>query len=210
MSVFTLFLVELVHGDVDAGKGEGLDAGDGVVYDWVEDFTLFGGELAEHVVYLSSAAELVAYAYAQTGVFLSDELLYVSQSVVSSVGAVPLEAHLAEREGQFVYDDEQPLGGDVLFLKPLAHGVAGEVHVCRRFQQEQFPAFYRGFSNEAVTLVGEGRPEVFGELVDDHPSGVVPCLVIFRSGIAESGDKEFVHFCSLVVVLSLSIMAGAA
>ena len=117
-----LFLVEGVHRDVDACEDERFDTFHGVVEGGGEQLALFVGEFAEHIVYLSAFRKLAADAYPQARVLLSDELLDVSEAVVSAVGAAAFQAYLAEREGEFVNDDEQTLVGDVLFLEPVSDG----------------------------------------------------------------------------------------
>ena len=107
------------------------------------------------VVTLSrSSRVLVSYTETHAGVGVgTDDGLDVPQSVVAAVRALFANPDGTERQVQVVHQHEHVLHGDLLLLKPVPHGVAGEVHIRGGFEQYHFGVLHATFGYEPVTLV---------------------------------------------------------
>ena len=116
--------IELIHCDVYSGEDETLDDLHTQVDGGLESLQLFLGITAEHPVNLHATGKVIADAHAQTGIVLADELLDMSEAVMTAVGATGLQAELSQGQRHIVANDEQPLLVDVLLVQPIAHGIA--------------------------------------------------------------------------------------
>jgi len=89
-------LVVLVHCVVDSGEDVGLYDLDGCLDGGLEDGLFVGCEVAEDVIGLCSVGVVVSDAHSESRVVVSDELLYVSESVVSAVVSAGFESEGSE------------------------------------------------------------------------------------------------------------------
>ena len=65
----------------------------------------------------------------------------MSEAIVSSVASTAFQPELAERQRYVVADDEEARLVNLLFVEPIAHGVAREVHKRSRLEEKHFAAF---------------------------------------------------------------------
>lgn len=187
-------VVVVVHGEVGAGKAEGLD-GIGRVLEHLGHFRHFlGWEFAEHIVYLATSREAVAHAEAQTGVGLRAELGGdVLEAVVAGVRPLFADTYRAERKGKVVDHHKQLVEGQFLFVHPIAHGHAAEVHECGGLEQQQLAVLHLNHRHVAIPLRFKGDTGGIGYRVGDHEPGVVTGVDVFGTHIAQTGYQVTFH-----------------
>ena len=169
-------LIELVHRDLDASQAEALDDLLGLIQYLGHLLHLLGWELTQDVVDLSATREIVADAKAQAGVVLrAQHLGDILQPVVSGVASLRFQALGAKRQGQVVYHHQQVFYGDILFLQPVAHGVATQVHEGVGLQDDQLGVFRPNAGDGPVAFVAEAAIQVINQVVHHPETDVMAC-----------------------------------
>ena len=115
------------------------------------------------------------------------------QAVVPRLAARGLEAQFAERQGEVIAHHQHALHGNFLLVHPVAHGVARQVHIRRRFQKDKRLVLHFQGRDEPIALVLKnniGRP---GEGVQYTESDIVTGAGIFVADIAQPHNQE-IHF----------------
>ncbi len=152
--------------------------------------------MPQHIVYLSATRESIAYPNPDAAVIrCAQDLVYVSQTVVSAVAPFLTHTYAANRESKIIADDYEILFLDVLLLQPVADSLAAEIHVSGWFQENQFAASVRDFSNASKTVRLEDRTGIFSKIVHNHEADVVASAGIFRTDVSKSCYEIFsCHF----------------
>ena len=201
--------VVLVHRVVDALEHETLDDFHTQVDGRQKLLHVLLAVLAEHPVYLTATRVVVADTHAKSGIVLSDELLDMSQTIVTTIASIRLQAEGTERQGEFVADDEQPLLVYLLLVEPVSHGIAAEVHEGGRLQQENLASLDGSLSHETITLIFKMNIGRFSKSVQYHKSRVVSCSGVFIARVAKTTNQIFVQFekskCVSIYGLSIKI-----
>ncbi len=82
----------------------------------------------------------------------------------------------SEREIEIVGDDDQVLGGQMVPVDDLADGVAAEVHIGLRGDEDELLAAEDALDDlGAKPLLDRGRARDSGQAVDHHEPDVVAC-----------------------------------
>ena len=103
---------------------------------------------------------------------------------MTTVGTAALEPELSQRQGHIVGDDQQPFLVDILLVKPVAHGIAAEIHEGGGLQQEHLPPTYRRLGHETIAAVVEDGTGGLGKGIENHKSCVVARSGVLAAGIA--------------------------
>ena len=190
--LFPQFIV-LVHSGVDALQHETLDDFHAQVECRLQLAHVFLGVVSQYPVHLSSTGIIVSDAHTQTGIVLSDELLDVSQSVVSAVASASFQSERAQWQGKFIADDEQSLLVYFLLLQPVAHSVSAEVHKRGGLEQEHLSSLDACLGNKAVTLILKMNIGRFSKSVQYHKSCVVPGAGVFIARVTKPTNQIFIQ-----------------
>ena len=185
--------VKLIHSNIDAGEDETLDDLDTQVDGGLESLEFLLGITAEHPVDLHTTREVVADAHTQTSIVLTDELLDMSEAVMTAVGAIGLQAELSQGQRHIVADDEQARLVDVLLVQPIAHGIAAEVHERGGLEQEHFPSLDRRLGHKAVAPVVKMNIGCLSKSIQYHKPCVVAGQFVFVTNITQANNQVFVH-----------------
>ena len=151
---------------------------------------LLVAEFCQHVIYLRSMLKFITYAYTKASIFLTYKLLDVSKSIMPTIGTIASQAHLAQRQSEVIDDYKEVLCRNILFLKPIANGIAREIHVCGRLEEDDFSTLYACFCHKAVAFVFKGYLLRLSEGIDNHPTYIMSCLVILHSGVSKTNYKK--------------------
>ena len=189
----TALFIILIHCDGDACQAEALGdvARSGELL--LDDGFVLGAELTQHEVGLCATGKVVADAELQTGIALTDELGDVLQTVVTAVAALASQTQGAHGKREVVDDDEEVLGGDVLLLQPVAHGIAAEVHEGGGLEQRDLCVLHTHVGHEAVALVFPHGACRTGKGVYHAKSDVVACAVVLIARVTQADNQVF-HF----------------
>ena len=96
-----------------------------------------------------------------------------------------------ERQSDIVRNDQQVFERDLLLLEPIADGLATQIHVGRRFEQQQEMPAVTKFGHITVTSRTKrdiGHP---GQGVQYFETYVVTGIGIFGADISQSDDQVF-------------------
>ena len=183
----------MVHGKLNAAQRETLYHLGGHVQPFGQGSLVLGRQVAEHIVDLSAAGEVVADAEAQTCVLLGAEhLCDMAQSVVARLAAAGFHAERAEGKSEVINDHEESFQLYLLFVHPVAHGVATEVHIGGRLEEEERLVLHAHFADEAIALVLKGYIGCGGHCVQHAKANVVARPSILGPYVAQAYD-EMVH-----------------
>ena len=123
-----------------------------------ELLTLVESEMAEHIVNLASAGEIVAYSEPQTWIGLCAEHLgNVFQSVMACVAARRLYADGSEREGDIIDEHKDVVDVNFFLVFPISDSVARQIHIGRGLQYHDLLILDAPFGNVAITPGGEAK-----------------------------------------------------
>ena len=106
-----------------------------------------------------------------------------------AVAAAHAHPDRTERQVQVVADDDDPLRRDVHLVHPVTDGVAAEVHVCGRLEEDQFPSPVGALGYAAVTPAFENKIGCLGPGIQYHKSHVVPGRSVLSADVSQSDDK---------------------
>ena len=183
------FVIELIHGSVDALEAEGWDDLGGHFEALVDRLFLFVRPFAEHEVDLRSARVLVSYTKAYACVVLCAENgLDVTESVMPAVGALFADPDRTERQVEVIHENEHVLDGDFLGLQPIAYGVTAEVHVGGRFKQYEFGILNTTFRHEPVPLIFPLGVFRCRKSIDHHKTDIMTRTCVLVTDIAKADD----------------------
>ena len=117
----------------------------------------------------------------------------MAQAVVARLAARGLQAQGAKGKRQIVHDDEHVFQGDVLLFHPVAHGVAGEVHIRGGLEQNKPLVLQAHFGHSPVAAVFKKDIGRLGQGVQYSETYVVARVGIFGSDVAQAYNKECHH-----------------
>ena len=198
--VFFSQFVVLVHRVVDALQDKAFDDVYRHVDGRLQHLHVVVGVMAEHPVDLSATWIVVADAHAQACEVLADQLHDMSQTIMPSIASIGFQSEIAQGQRHVIADDEQPALVDFLFVEPIAHSVAAEVHEGSRLQQEYLSAFQGRLSHKAVTAILKTNIGRFSKSVQYHKSCIVASTGIFIAGITQSTDQILIQCLSMSVI----------
>ena len=105
------------------------------------------------------------------------------QSVVTAGAAANADANGAKRQRDVVGQDDDALRHDVVFARQRADRFAREIHVRRRFCQDDLLVAHACLAHVdgGEELLLHGHLKFLGECVDGHKPGVVTGLRVLRT-----------------------------
>ena len=134
-----LFIVVMVHGEYQSRETESLDGLTGHRHPLIHGLQLLVCETAKYKIDLCALLEIVAYTESQPRVLLgAKQLRDVLQTIVAAIAAIAFETQFTEGQSKVIDHHQQPFQFHVLFVEPVPHCQAAEVHVCGRLEQHQF------------------------------------------------------------------------
>ena len=184
--------VELVHGGLDACRGEGKDHLHRLVNSGLDGALHFvGGKLAKHVFYLIALGEVMPHTETESReVAVAKGLDDMIQAVMGT--ATPFGAHPepARRQVDIIADNEDILLRDILALHPVSDGLATEVHVCGGHRQNQRASLVFAFGNIGVPIGAKCGRQLLRQCVHHLKTYIVagPGILILR--IPQPKNKE--------------------
>ena len=118
---------------------------------------------------------------------------------MSAVASLFADTHFAQGQGCIVKDHNYAVDGNFVKIHGGADRFAGKVHIGAGLHKENAVAAKLaesgiGFEFKAVDFYMRG----FRSAVDCHKSRIVACSVIFRAGVAKTGDYKFRRTGNLV------------
>ena len=187
------FFIKLIHRNGDTCEAEALDnlACCGELF--LDDCLILGAELAEHKVGLCTTGKVVADTKLQAGIVLPYELGDVLEAVVAAIATLGSESERAGRQREVIDHHEHILEGDILFLQPIAHGIAAEIHEGGGLEQRDLGILHTHVGYEAIALVFPCRISRFGQSIYHTESDVVARAVVFIARITQADNQVF-HF----------------
>ena len=114
------------------------------------------------------------------------------QSIVSSFTARGFQTQVAEGKCQIIDHDQGLFDGNFLLVHPIAHGVAGKIHISRRLEQDEGLVLNPDSCHEPISLVLPSGTGFFSQIVDNAETDVVARAVVFMSDVSET-DDEVIH-----------------
>ena len=103
---------------------------------------------------------------------------------MTAVAAFFAHSEGADRESDVVADNKDVLHRDFFLCRPVFHGFAGEVHICRGFDHNHLATFVFHLRHHRQSAGGEGAFEVFRQMVGDHETDVMPRVGVLGSYIS--------------------------
>ena len=124
---------------------------------------------------------------------------------MAAVTSLSLETERANGQCKIVNDDQHVFQRYLLLLHPITYGIAAQVHVCRRFQQDEFAASYRCFGYESVTFVLKRSIGCLCKGIQYCKTDVVAGTFVLMSDVSQSYNQIF-HQSGLILKLITSLL----
>ena len=191
--LFNLLCVELVHGVLDARRGERKHHLHGLVDGGLDgSLHLIGGEFAQDVLNLVSLGEVVADAEAEAWeVGVAEGFDDVVEAVMGTAAAFGAHPEPSGRQVDVVADDEDVLLRHALVIHPIADGFAAEVHISGGHGQNERTSFVLPFGDVGVPVGAEGHRQFLRQCVHHLETDVVACAGILVLSVSETEYDEF-------------------
>jgi hypothetical protein len=117
-----------------------------------------------------------------------------AKPIVTCRAATVLETHHAEFEIELVVNADDVLEANLEKLHGGLNGLAAEVHVSHRFEQDELLSTDRNFAELALELLARARRAPSApELVYHHESNVVAISSVLGPGISQAHDEVRAH-----------------
>src|SRR5690606_21663013 len=105
--------------------------------------------------------------------------------------AVGLDAQLARNEIEFVIDDDEIGGRQLVEAHGLADGLAGKVHEGLRLDQQHLLAVNHAIGNLGLKLLlPVGKAMAAEYFIRRHETDIMPVMHIFGARIAKTCDEQ--------------------
>ena len=205
-----LFLVEMVHRELNARERETFNHFAGQFQSFVHGFEVLLSKLSQYEVNLSAAGEIVADAKAQTGILLrAEHTADMFQSVVSGFAAAWAHSQLPEGQREVVDHHEHVFHRDFLLVHPVAHRVAREIHVGGGLEKRERLVFHLQRGDGTISLVLKYKIGRLSQGVQYSKSYVVTGLGIFATDIPQP-DNQKIHLLMTFFSFALPLLVFSA
>ena len=156
----------------------------------------------------------VTDAHAHTRVFRRAEgTVNRLDAVVAACGAACLDLDTAEFQVHVIVNHHNMVGLDLVIGANGSHRIAGIIHISQRLGQKELDGaavqVHHAFTEHGQALViGEVHRPTFGEHVGGHEAHVVPRVLIFFAGVAQSRNQPEIR-CHNPLLVRLPIFPYA-
>src|SRR5690606_6005329 len=110
------------------------------------------------------------------------------QAIMTAICALSAQTYGAEIKLHLIGNDEQLIRLNLLLLHPVRHSLTAEIHIRARLQEDQGSALVANFSDTARSFDLPRPTKGIGKHIDNFEPDIVPCVCIFSSDIAKTGD----------------------
>ena len=115
---------------------------------------------------------------------------------MTAVAAAFAQAHSAERQGQVIYHNQQILGGNVVFVDPIGHRLAAEVHIGGGFQKVKGVALELHLRQISIALGRKNNIGCRSKGIQCHKSHIVPGQSILGADVSKTCDEVCLSHCN--------------
>ena len=134
---------------------------------------------------MCALAEIVAYAKTQACIVLcAKHLLDMSQSVVSAIATLFAHAYAAEWQIQVIYQYQHVLHRNLLLLQPVSNGIAAEVHVGGRLEQDDLSTLDAATRHKTVSFVFPRSILALSKSVQHHKTNIMTRIGILAAYVS--------------------------
>ena len=145
------------------------------------------------MVYLHTHREVIANTHPKTGIVLSDELLDMSQTIMTAIRTTRLQAELTNRNRHIIADNQQTTLVDVLLIQPVTNRITTQIHKSRGLEEKHLTTFETRLADKTVTLVLKRNIGRLRKSVQYHESRIVAGHIVLITDIAQTYNQIFVH-----------------